>query len=101
MPPKERTAAELSDEAMIAEEPATALALWQQAIALEPTSERLCEVAWILLRDMARPQEALDTYRQAGTLDPADKRPHSGAADALGELGRREEAIAEYRLALA
>jgi len=83
------------------DEPAEAIKLLAQALAVDPGSTAAHSNHGLALAALKRPEEALASYAQALRIDPGNADALANRGDALCDLGRLQEALASYEEALA
>ncbi|MBC7601062.1 MAG: glycosyltransferase family protein [Ramlibacter sp.] len=81
-------------------QPAQALVLVEQAMALRPDSADIANQHGITLRQLSRAAEAVASFDRAIALAPTLASAHANRANALRDLGQREAAIDGYDRAL-
>jgi len=81
-------------------DPHGAIAVYQQAIRLEPANPVLHEGLGRALHRLDRADEAIAAYRQAAEIAPRRYQPHTGLAGVYHGGRRYREAIAEYETAV-
>jgi protein O-GlcNAc transferase len=77
-----------------------AVAIFQQAIALEPRMAEYHGNLGLALLGAGRAEESVAASRAALAIDPKSTPPYNNLALALNRLGRPDEAIGTYRAAL-